>query len=429
MVSVSRMVRTSMIPARAATAVLTRNSRFGPSEEATVEAIFRSLSTLKGGPTKLGQVLATFEPAIPPHLVGPYRKALNDLTDSTAPVPLSDMSLSVSQLPASVQVSGPAFAAASIGQVHQGFFSTGSGDVPVAVKLQYPDMDKMLRSDAAQIRMLAYGLRKLTGVDFSELVSAHVEAMLDELDYELEAHTQQRFFDAYSSLPAAAVLVTVPQVRFSSQLSLVTDFHPGVALSRVEPGTPAADRLGTLLLTYTLANPALVGLVHGDPHPGNFLLGADSKLVALDYGAASPASGYTDVFARSALAIAGSDMTSAFHMWRDFGLVSSDTTLEAFVATVPTKPDPLGGSPYDTDGFRFSPEWLGAQASGFYSPSSAADVSVRFALPPDALLEHRALMGTIALLCKLRARVPFNTLLHAYPDPSAMFSVASNFLS
>lgn len=408
--AVKRFVKTALIPAKAGLAVATRNKNWGPSEEKTVQAIFNTLASLKGGPTKLGQVMATFEPTLPEELVGPYKEALAKLTDDVTPVPLNELGPTLKELPPGLQLDKEAFAAASIGQVHRGSMIVDGQKVEVAVKLQYPNMEKILTSDASQIKMLAYAFKKLTGNDITDLATEHINAMLDELDYTLEADAYEKFKAGWVEDPN----IKIPAVYYSTEHTLITEYIPAESINTITK-TGTADqrnRLGELLLTFTFLNPSLIGLVHADPHPGNFGLTNDNKLRVLDFGSVGIPCGYTTLFVQTAIDLQNNDYQKALEAWKSFGMVSENTSLETFSKVVGARPDPSGQNLYSDDGFTFTPDWLKAQASDYYNPEYAQAAAGSLRLPSAALLEHRAVMGSIALACKLESHVPFNNILH-----------------
>src|SRR5436305_840806 len=111
-------------------------------------------------------------------------------------------------LPLSLLAAG-AGAAASIGQVHKAVLPDGR---VVAVKVQYPGIDKAIKGDLDNAEML-YGLFAsfaLKNMDVKALVDELRARMADELDYRLEAKLQQEFADRYRGHP----FIHVPDVVF-----------------------------------------------------------------------------------------------------------------------------------------------------------------------------------------------------------------------
>src|SRR6201999_1083461 len=105
----------------------------------------------------------------------------------------------------------------------------------------------------------------------------------EELDYELEAMSQQMFADAYAGDPD----IYVPNVVTSTGQVLVSEWMDGTPLSRIisEGSKEQRDRAGILLVRFLFSGPSRAGLLHADPHPGNFRLLDDGRLGVLDFGA------------------------------------------------------------------------------------------------------------------------------------------------
>ncbi|MCW4602491.1 AarF/ABC1/UbiB kinase family protein [Janibacter hoylei] len=172
-------------------------------------------------------------------------------------------------------------AAASIGQVHRGVAADGR---TVAVKLQYPGADRALRSDLRQIARLArVATTWMPAIDIKPVTDELLAAADEELDYGLEAANQRAFAEAYRDDP----FVAVPDVVLQTRHVLVDEWVDGASLGQVirDGDQDVRDRVGQLYLEFLLEGPGRVGLLHADPHPGNFRLTPDGRLGVIDYGA------------------------------------------------------------------------------------------------------------------------------------------------
>jgi hypothetical protein len=145
-----------------------------------------------------------------------------------------------------------------------------------------------------------------------------------------------------------------------------------------------------------------VGLLHADPHPGNYRLHDDGRLVVLDYGAVNrlPDGLPASVGPLLRLAVAG-DAAGVFAGLRDEGFVRPGVDLDA---------ERLLGylgpilDPARTETFRFSRPWLRSQAIRIGDPRSPAySTGLQLNLPPEYLLIHRVTAGAIGVLCQLQA--------------------------
>ena len=109
------------------------------------------------------------------------------------------------------------------------------------------------------------------------------DRVAEELDYHLEADAQRAFAAAYAGDPD----IFVPGVVTETDHVLVTEWMDGTPLSKIisDGSKTERDRAGILLTRFLFSGPARAGLLHADPHPGNFRLLADGRLGVLDFGA------------------------------------------------------------------------------------------------------------------------------------------------
>src|SRR5215207_1218322 len=254
-------------------------------QEQAAEQLFRVLGELKGGAMKFGQALSLFESVLPEDVAAPYRAHLVRLQDSAPPMPASRVHAvltrelghkwrqhfrSLDQLPA---------AAASIGQVHQGTWADGR---KVAVKVQYPGADEAMRSDLRPLGRLSKVFAPLAGgMDVNALVDELTARVTEELDYRLEAGSQQQAAVGF----ADSKEFYVPPVLASTPKVMVSEWVEGAPLSSAAHLSEKKRNAAALqYVRFLFAGPSLAGLLHADPHPGNFKLMKDGRLGVVDFG-------------------------------------------------------------------------------------------------------------------------------------------------
>src|SRR3954447_4357306 len=375
-------------------------------QQRTAEQLFSVLGQLKGGAMKFGQALSVFEAAMPEEMAGPYRQALTKLQEAAPPMPVSSVHRTMAEQLGPdwrqrfTEFDDSPAAAASIGQVHRAVWKLPPArrnakpkTLPVAVKVQYPGAGDALLADLRQLSRLA-GMFKIIqpGMDIKPLLAELRDRITEELDYEMEAETQRAFAAAYADDPE----IRVPRVVASAPRVLVTEWVDGTPLAKViSDGSEAErDEAGRLMATLHFSAPARAGLLHADPHPGNFRILPDGRLGVIDFGAvARLPGGYPEPLGRLTRYAVERDAAAVLALLREQGFIRSGIDLDARQVM-----DYLGPivEPLRTPSFTFSREWMREQANRLGDPRrEEARVGQLFNLPPSYLLIHRVTIGSI----------------------------------
>ncbi|MEV0591471.1 ABC1 kinase family protein [Nonomuraea cavernae] len=375
-------------------------------QQRTAEQIFKVLGELKGGAMKLGQALSIFEAALPQEIVGPYRATLTKLQEAAPPLPVATVHRVLSeQLGDDWRENFRSFddqptAAASIGQVHRAVWHDGR---EVAVKIQYPGAGKALLGDFTQLARLGklFGAL-LPGLDIKAVLSELRERIAEELDYFREAEAQHAFALEFRDDPD----FHVPDVIAANEMVLVTEWMDGTPLSRViADGTQEErDRMGLLFVRFLFCSPARVGMLHADPHPGNFRMLDDGSLGILDFGAVNRLpEGYPKVFGQLTRIFNQGDMDSVVEGLRAEGFILPGIEVDV---------DALRGflapyvEPTAVEEFTFSRQWLQAQAASV-TDLRPTNVVRQLNLPVSYVLIHRVHAAGVGVLCQLNATARF----------------------
>ncbi len=377
-------------------------------QQRTADQVFRVLGELKGGAMKLGQALSIFEAALPPELAEPYRATLTKLQESAPPLPARTVhqvlaeDLGPEWRSLFQSFSDEPAAAASIGQVHRAVWSDGR---PVAVKIQYPGAGRALIGDFNQLARFGglFGML-MPGLEVKPLLEELRSRIAEELDYEAEARSQSQFAAAYANDPD----IYVPEVIFGTPHVLVSEWMDGTPLSAViaSGSQEQRDRAGLMLVRFLFSGPERAGLLHADPHPGNFRLLDDGHLGVLDFGAVDRLPDGLPPFFGRLLRIMhdpAPDVAAVEAELRGQGFlrpgISVDLeTLRAFLA-------PLA-EPSAVERFKFTREWMRNEA-GRVVDLSPSSISRKFNVPPSYVLIHRVSTAGIGVLCQLECEGPF----------------------
>jgi predicted unusual protein kinase regulating ubiquinone biosynthesis (AarF/ABC1/UbiB family) len=377
-------------------------------QQRTADQVFRVLGELKGGAMKFGQALSIFEAALPPELAEPYRATLTRLQESAPPLPVSSVhrvlagDLGPEWRSQFISFDDTPAAAASIGQVHRAVWKDGRA---VAVKVQYPGAGRALISDFTQLARVGrlFGML-MPGLDVKPLLDELRDRVAEELDYRLEAQAQQAFAEAYAGDPD----IYVPPVVAGTDHVLVTEWMDGTPLSKIISGGTQAqrDRAGILLARFLFSGPARAGLLHADPHPGNFRLLDDGRLGVLDFGAVDRLPDGLPPFLGRLLRIMHDPEPDLDEVERELrangflrpGISVDLDALRAFLAPM--------AEPSSVETFKFSREWLRGAAAPV-TDMSASNVSRRFNVPPSFVLIHRVSTAGTGVLCQLECEAPF----------------------
>jgi len=374
------------------------------AQQRTAEQLFSVLGNLKGGALKFGQVLSVLEAALPEDLIAPYRESLTKMQDAAPP--MAEKSV-IRQMEASFgkqwrdrfqEFEMTASAAASIGQVHHAVWHDGR---EVAVKIQYPGAAKAVMSDLNQVaRMGNIFAFAFPGIDIKALMNELKLRVGEELDYLHESKVQRRFAVAYDNHPD----FFIPHVLVAANSVVVTEWVEGKSLARIiESGTQdERNKYGQLYLRFLLSGPRIAGLMHADPHPGNFRVMPDGRLAIFDFGASAELPDGLPLAMGTLLRVSmiddGSEIEAGL---RAEGFIRPGIELDARALRDYLAPFT---EPAQTDVFKHDREWLREQFARTSDPRNPDwAIGLKINLPPDYLLIHRVWLGSIGVLCQLGA--------------------------
>ncbi len=251
--------------------------------EGHAEDLMLALGGLKGPLMKIGQILSTIPEALPPE----YAQTFQQLQSNAPPMgwPFVKRRMK-SELGADWETKFKTFpqtatAAASLGQVHKATLHDGR---EVACKLQYPDMQSAISADLNQLKMILsiyekYDKAIKTNYIFDELTAR----LYEELDYELEARHQK----LYAWMHRDENNVHVPKIvdELSTKRLLTTEWVEGdKILNFVDAPVEQRNELALNMFRAWYVPLYYYGIIHGDPHLGNFSVRKDNSINLMDFG-------------------------------------------------------------------------------------------------------------------------------------------------
>jgi predicted unusual protein kinase regulating ubiquinone biosynthesis (AarF/ABC1/UbiB family) len=383
--------------------------------EKAANQLFTVLGELKGGAMKVGQALSVMEAAVPEQFGEPYREALTKLQKDAPPLPAAkvhrvlDAQLGTKWRDRFSSFDDTPVASASIGQVHKAIWSDGR---EVAVKIQYPGADEALRADLKTMQRLVSVFRQLSpGADVQGVVDELISRTEMELDYRLEADNQRAFAKAYHDDPH----FLVPAIVASAPKVVIAEWIDGTPMAQIiRTGTPEQrDLMGTRLAELTYGAPQRLEMMHGDAHPGNFMLLEDGRMGVLDFGAVAPLPGGLPPDLGRMLRYA---------MDKNYELLLPTMERIGFIQRgqqVPTREiDEMLRQyvePVEVEVFHYTRKWIQKMAAANMDLSADAIRTARaMDLPAKLAIPMRVIASIVAISCQLDAHVPVRELAAEY---------------
>ncbi|MCW2555559.1 MAG: hypothetical protein JWR78_5340 [Mycobacterium sp.] len=379
--------------------------------EKAANQLFTVLGELKGGAMKVGQALSVMEAAVPEQFGEPYREALTKLQKDAPPLPAAkvhrvlDAQLGTRWRDRFSSFDDAPIASASIGQVHKAIWSDGR---EVAVKIQYPGADEALRADLKTMQRLVSVFRQLSpGADVQGVVDELIQRTEMELDYRLEADNQRAFAKAYHDDPH----FVVPAIVASAPKVVIAEWIDGIPMAQIiRTGTPEQrDLMGTRLAELTYGAPQRVEMMHGDAHPGNFMLLADGRMGVLDFGAVAPLPGGLPpdlgqmlryaMDKNYELLLPTMERIGFIQRGQQVPIREIDEMLRQYV------------EPVEVEVFHYTRKWIQRMAAANMDLSADAIRTARaMDLPAKLAIPLRVIASIVAISCQLDAHVPVRAL-------------------
>ncbi len=262
--------------------------RIAADAKKAAEALLRTLGEMKGLPLKVGQMFSYVDGLAPPGYEERFKAELKKLLDKAPP-----LSAEAAEKVVTAELGAPPdqvfsewerepFAAASIGQVHRAVTKDGAR---VAVKVQYPGIDKAIEADLKSLQffhgMISPVAKKIHSQQTLDEIS---QVFRDELDYGREAQMQ----DVFRRIHAGDDAIVIPRVHhaLTTRRVLTTELLGGEAYADFVKAASQEERsaAGVTLWSFTFRALLRHGYLYADPHPGNYRFLGRGRVGFLDFG-------------------------------------------------------------------------------------------------------------------------------------------------
>jgi predicted unusual protein kinase regulating ubiquinone biosynthesis (AarF/ABC1/UbiB family) len=249
----------------------------------TADDVAEELGSMKGALMKLGQMASYIDEDMPESFRAAMTRLQHNAPPMTAELASSVIVEELGGEPERVFARWDPlpFAAASIGQVHRAITRDGRA---VAVKVQYPGIARSITSDVRNVGLLRrIAAAAFPGLDATSLIEELGERLKDEVDYCLEADSQELFANYYQDHP----FIHIPEVlrELSTARVLTSELVVGSGFDELQ-GWDQHERDLAAETIYRFVFRSLYRLhaFNGDPHPGNYLFHKGGRVSFLDFG-------------------------------------------------------------------------------------------------------------------------------------------------
>lgn len=251
--------------------------------EDNAEDIYDGLKSLKGSALKVAQMLSMDKSFLPQAYVEKFSLSQFSVPPLSAPLVLKTFKTNFGKTPYEIfdEFNANSVNAASIGQVHVAVKNSKK----LAVKIQYPGVANSISSDLALVKPIAIRMFNLQGKDSDKYFKEVEDKLVEETNYLLELKQSQEVVKACKKIQNLVFPEYYPE--YSSEKIITMDWMTGIHLSEFtnkNNNQEIANNIGQALWDFYMYQIHILKKVHADPHPGNFLVNDENKLVALDFG-------------------------------------------------------------------------------------------------------------------------------------------------
>ncbi|MDP6981376.1 MAG: AarF/ABC1/UbiB kinase family protein [Myxococcota bacterium] len=380
--------------------------------------IVETLGELKGAAMKVGQMLSLHEGMLPAEVAS----VLRELQREAPRVPAEVMRFEVEgSLGAKIDDLFPsfdeeAFAAASIGQVHLARLEDGRR---VAVKVQYPAIDQIIKADLGNLRRLFRAIfSMITELDFEPIWLELHDRLLEELDYRNEADNMRRMAELHRDVPEVVIPGVIDEL--SSDRVLTMEYQEGISPDEAcskHYAQEQKDLWGVRLFEFEMRGFFEHRFLHADPNMANFAFLEDGRVVVYDFGCMkSVPDTLVEGLATLFLAVHEGRQREVPQVLLEMGVYKEGEVRTPLPLDLTTPYVEIFGEIFrDRPTYRFGEDaefYDRLVALGMANWQKATDIS----FPQDIIFVNRSLGGHFGNLARLHAAGPWGEIVERYAN-------------
>ncbi len=251
--------------------------------KANATDIYDGLKTLKGSALKVAQMLSMEKNILPNAYVEKFSLSQFSVPPLSPTLVQKVFKQYFNKTPNDVfdTFEKTSINAASIGQVHK----ATKGNKTLAVKIQYPGVSNSISSDLAMVKPIAIRMFNIKGEGSDEYFKEVENKLKEETDYVNELNQSVEIASACETIQNLKFPQYYPE--YSTDKILTMDWMQGLHLTEYiqsNPNQKDLNKIGQALWDFYMFQIHHLKKVHADPHPGNFLVSDDHKLMVIDFG-------------------------------------------------------------------------------------------------------------------------------------------------
>lgn len=357
------------------------------------ELIFKNLSLLKGTAIKISQALVLHN-VLPKKLENKLSKSFNDVHPISQALVMKVLENEFEKKYNEIfdNFTLKPFASASLGQVHLAQID----DKKLAVKIQYPSIDKTIQNDLKLLSNLTKVKKQI-----APILNEIQERLYEEIDYTKELNNTLWAYDNFTNKN-----IVVPKVyeKYSTKHILCTSYIDAIDLYtwlKTKPSKKDKTNIANLIFEVFTKSVFELKKIQADPNPANYLVKDDKKLVLIDFGCIKV---FDDMFIENYVKIFkvynSKDKKTILEAYKEFGFISDISLVDDELYQSIVDFNTWGMEPFRNDEYIFTKEYLekGVQFAKMFADEP-------FKVVADYVFLDRTLHGLFSLFANMEVSI------------------------